>query len=441
MQKCNFDILLNKRKILALFIFCVWIILSLINTLPYNIFSGFVIVFFSIAISLLNVFRSVYKKNSIYFVYFAFILLYAFPPLYSIADGKFLSGYYKYYSYPTLLKTSLIYSLFSLSLFYFIEIPTRVAEEKYFPYTRNDLIFIILIIISVLFILYGKRGENIFNSDAGYGRTKTSTSSLNEYVIILFFIAYIFTGGNKSNLFILFLIVIIYALKNLLFGGRIETLMVLLLFFVIHFNKVLSLKATILLVVIGFYILSIFITIRNNPLQLLSDDWFKLFIPVKRNSNLAYIGTNEGDVFWASQRILLLIEGGYLSLFDRFTSLVLFFCSSVIPYSILPPLANLSNYKTEIFGSGGGGLGPMYIYVYFSYPGVVFLGYFIAKNLNHLFSHNKKEIKYIYAVFLYATLPRWFAYYPIHIIKMCLYGVILYLIIKIINRTMIKYLV
>ena len=97
-----------------------------------------------------------------------------------------------------------------------------------------------------------------------------------------------------------------------------------------------------------------------------------------------------------------------------------------------PPLGNLQHYLKDVYPSGGGGLAVSYFYAYGDYLAIGLLALFVAKVFNKRSS--KKISMRIYAMFVVTMIPRWYAYYPVHLIKFCLIGTVLfYLSVKYFN--------
>ena len=160
--------------------------------------------------------------------------------------------------------------------------------------------------------------------------------------------------------------------------------------------------------------------LRNNPMAFLEGE-ASIFDFLKFDvSNKLYQGTNEGDVFWASERILLLIDKGHLDFINRLKATIDLFFSPFVSDPMV-----LSTYGLNIENSGGGGLAPIFFYAFLGLFGVVLFSYFISQVLNGL-NKNVSQAFNFYIILLIATTPRWFVYYPIFIVKFCLIGFILF---------------
>lgn len=364
------------------------------------------------------VLRAHLQKNKVLLVFFIFIALYSFPTKLFFFDGIPFAIYNLNYTYDTAILTTLIFTLFYAILNLFLYIGKQ-NEQELIVVKRNDLFFWGAIFIGFYIVQFMLSGDYLL-SGAVYGHSEKQVSSFNEYVIILFLLAYIYSGKKKLHIYILYLLISFYIIKNLLLGGRIESVLVLLAFFIIRFQYVFSYKKILLLMLGGVLIMNVIGNLRSNPMAFLEGeasimDFFKIDV-----SNKLYQGSNEGDVFWASERILLLIDKGHLDLIDRLKATFDLFFSPFVSEPMV-----LSTYGLNIEKSGGGGLAPIFFYAFLGLLGVVLFSYFISLILNGLNKNISQAFKF-YIVLLIATTPRWFVYYPIFIVKFCLIGFILF---------------
>lgn len=392
--------------------------------------TGKILSIFLICISFYMVTLAIYRKNIIVTIILLFFSLYSYTPKYYFFDRIHTSSHQKYWSDDTVLTVVILLCLFYLVLCLFSNIRADI-QERCFRFRNNPILFFLLIFIINIGTVFASSGNSIFVSGGYSGEAEVS--SFNEYIIILILMAYIFSGNRKSLLLILWISTSIYLLKSLFMGGRGETIMTMLLLLFIHFRYVFSFKFLMIFCIVGLYIMKIFENIRQNIYIFLSQDWIDVFLPWSSLEYRNSLGTNQGDVFYASERILILINSGYLNIEQRISSFFYFLLASIVPFSKLPPEANLSSYMTEYFTCGGGGLAPVYFFVFLSYPGVLLFGYFVARCLSNI-NRPIQEYKQVYLILFVATLSRWFAYYPIQLIKYCLYGVLLYLILVSIDK-------
>lgn len=425
------------RTLITFLLSSIWIVLYLQHYLGYNHTFGFITIVMLMISSGLLVVRSFVAKNSLFFVLFSFIFLYTIPAKLVFFNNIYISAHHRVFSYDTLMLTSLIFLLFTIVLNAFIKIPKKCNILK-LDIVKNSFIFWVLVIISIILVVIGKSGNNILIS-GGYGQGQVNSSSINEYLLIFFLLIYIYHGNNKIKLYVLYTLISVYSIKNLLYGGRIEVAMLLLMFFTIRFQYKISFLKTFILFLIGVWIFSLFSTIRSNPQQLFTNEWYTILNPFTKNENtLDYVGTNAGDVFWGSERILLLIKDNYLTNEKRIIAGLSYLISPFMPTAKLTPLANLTNFRTDIYSTGGGGLAPIYFYTFLSFPGVILFGIFISKCFNGIVRRSSMTL-HVYIILLITTLPRWFAYNPIQIVKLCVWGVLIFIFFKSLNYSIKKY--
>lgn len=418
---------LRFRTVLSFLLGSIWLFLYLQLELEYVESIGYLSSALLMTTSFWLVLRAFFAKNTLLMLVFSFIFLYTIPAKLYFFDRILLSMHNRSFTDETVAQVTLIFALFLIVINAFLKI-SETASKRTVIYRSNTIVFWIIIVFSIIFIVIGKSGESLLSGYA-YGQAEQSASSLNEYVLILFVFAYIYSAGHKVKLNIFYALAVVYALKNTLYGGRIEIVMLALLFFVLHLQYIISFKKAVLFFVIGIWIMQVLGTIRGNPQLLIEGDVISILNPFNGDNTIKiYQNSNEGDVYWASERMFLLMKNGVLSTVNRVESMTCFILSVFAPMSLLPEVANLSTYKMDIMTTGGGGLAPIYFYVFGGLVGVISLGVFIALQLNSL-QNKHSMMRFVYVTLLITTLPRWFAYYPIHLIKFCLWGVVGYLLI------------
>lgn len=425
----------NKNNI---FIFLISIlIIGILSIVGYNKATGIILFVSVIFINITLIIRS-YKKNNLpLLLFFIYTFFYSYVLKYAFIDGSQISIYHYFNDLEHIYNTGLSLMLFFIFLNLFIKIPSN-PNKHLINYYRNPFIFILFLIISVVSIIFGKRGDNIFTA-GGYSTGANTSSSLNEYFLIFFFIAIMFSNNLKRNTFILYLIAIIYALKNLLYGGRIEVMMIILCVFIWKLNYKMKPKSVIFCAILALYFFGIIGSIRQNPQLVFSHDLSTLLIPSLKTNDSMIILSQEGDVFYATNRLISMVDENIFSFTERIKAFMYFIISIIVPYSYLPEIANLASFKSSIYNVGGGGLvfGPFYVYL--SYLGIVLIAYIVSFILSHIGSRKIRSSAFfdIYTIFAFITFPRWFAYSPIVLFKLCIYGALISIIVINIHKWMI----
>lgn len=422
------------RSLYFMLSFSLWFLLYLGLQIEYTPIIGYASTILLMGQSLWLIIRSYIAKNTLFLVFFGFVFLYTMPAKLFFFDGVFLSAHHQYYTYDTVASTTLIFALFLITINLFVRIP-YLKDMKRIEFKSNPIIFVLLYIVAFAIVLTSKRSGSMYDGTGG----EVEVSVLNEYVLILFLILYIYSGKKRYNLWLIGGLYTLYAIFALFTGGRIEIVLLLMLLLSVRFQYTISFKKIVILFVLGVWGMSMFGTVRQNPMLLLSGDVVSIINPfTPKEYRLNSQNSNEGDVYWASERMLILINERELTIADRIIAGISYFASAFVPVSWLSPLADLSTYKIDIEPSGGGGLSLIYFYVMFGIGGVILLGYFIAKMLN-LLSEDTSTVKQFYAILMVTMLARWFAYNPIQLVKFCLWGTIAYYLTNSLSYTLRKH--
>lgn len=315
-----------------------------------------------------------------------------------------------------------------------------IVLNEYIVFKNQPLVYYILYIVQILILIFGRSGNTIFQS-GGYGSADMETSNLGgtaifEYFIVFYPITFIFSGKNRFRLFLLILLAAIYSLKAILFGGRVEFLQCILLVFILHIDSdKISLLRILFYSVFPILFFIFFGFIRSAP----DMNGLEIFTLIKENLEFAgytFFG-NQIDVYYSSTRLYGLIDINVLTIGDRFSIFLYNILAIVTPYSLLPEKANLALYLQDVYSAGGGGLLPIYFYVYLSFPGVIAIGLLMGFLFSKVIKIGSSISSYwvIYLVLILSTFPRWYAYSSNVIYKFCFYSVIIFWIINLVIST------
>lgn len=364
-----------------------------------------------------------YRDNQPLFILYIFVatyLLYLIP--YYFLNIKF-AAYAEFSDDRYYSATMRVYSSFLLFLYLFTaygrERKIRPELKEFRGIIKNEFVFYLAIAAMLLLTFLALRGENIFSS-GGYGKGEVESSGLSEYFLIFLIIAAL--SSKKSNMAETIAILCsatLYIARIFLFGGRIPAIEVTLLVFILFFNNRFKNSTIIILCGIGIIFNEVFSLIRANPYQALA-------MIMNRTKGVEYIASNQGDVFYSTTVFVALKDNGFLNPAFRIKSLLGFLLSFFSPSSVLWPEARISEYISNLSPIGGGGLIPGYFYLWFGYPGVLlcsFLVYKVVSSAERLYLVNGK---WVFLVLALATFPRWIAYSPISLYKLCVWGIIVY---------------
>lgn len=352
----------------------------------------------------------------------------------------FIYDYYVFAYPPTggFYETLQIHALFLFSLDTFLSpFRKRFYISAQIRQVENQKAFIFLVFLFIFFLIFAIRGDTILDT-GGYGQegNKTSLGGFGEYFIILIPLLYIFGGNNHTSKKIIFILLLSMGIKLLLYGGRIGVLMIGLSTFMLYYDKEERKVSVTRLLFFSLPVLYIFVllgSIRANIYSVLTSSWGELLLlPFKGEFIQTYIEFfgNQNDIFYSSTILNQSAILGSIDVQSRFQMLLYNILSLVVPYSFLPKEASVIPYiQATVAKTGGGALISSYFYFFLSYPGVVFIGWFIAKLINTLQrSTNILFILYVFVVL--CTYPRWFGYNMIGLFKISFYVVPVYLGVK-----------
>ena len=363
--------------------------------------------------------KSIKNNNKVLFLMYLLMITYSLPLLYYyIFDTPISRYYFDAASTEYVYKVGMQLFLFHIILASSLDFDNKQKNISF----RNVYIYIICVIISIGCIIIS-RGGNVF-ADGGYRNSLDvgGRDSILGYGVVFISLSLLY-ANSKFRLYIVYCIAFLFVLKNLLSGGRIETMSLCLAFYCIRFQYKFSIKITFILLSVAFVLMTLWGIVRAEG---------NMDVVLTAN-NLTENG-NAMDVFYSSMRINYLIDRGILGFEERIYSGLLFIISIVMPYSSLPALANLSSYMQLDYRCGGGGLIPTFFYTWGGYFGIVLIALFISTCLNRSNRANFSPYWRFYSILLVAMIPRWFAYYPIHLFKYCLYGTIIFIAFNIIFK-------
>ena len=391
-----------------------------------------------VATVLAGVFLVKFRKSIPLLLLFVFIFSYVYESTKYFYGGIMIAPYRDFNKDDIINKVLLTNSIFVFTLGNMISAKAGLIKMNLDRASfKSAYIFWILVAIGIYIIIFGIRGQSLL-SGAGYGTADKST--LHEYFVLLFFLL-LLTRPNNSVIarFTVFGLYIIYCLKTLIYGGRVEVLQATLL--LVFFYWILPQKVGKVIVFVGIgislYISAVVSNIRTNPIQLLRGEYATLLNPIAGTEGRTILNTNQGDVIYSSARITGMTDQGIITTEIRAKSFITFMASIVVTTNKLPGYANLAGYRKTDYGAGGGGLIGTFFYVWFGFLGPVLIGLYLGFCINRGFRSSNIAIK-IYAVILLVMVPRWYAYGPIIVFKLCLYTVVMYLVFKFIFKIFFK---
>ena len=394
----------------------------------------------SISLLTINIYYVIlsYKYRQLWLMaMFLFMLSYNYEPIKFFFYNQDIGGNIASYQnnanvYTVALCNFLFHIVLGLSISF------RFTKKLSEPFILKAPVFIwcFCIIVGLVCILFGKYGESIFAA-GGYAQSLQSreSSSLYGYGVIPIAVSLIYST-SRFRRFVVYLLISIYIIKDFAFGGRIDSLILILIIYLIHFRFIMSSKLTVISLLVIYATNTVWEIFRSSVYQNIYD------ILEATPETVGISTSNSGAVYYASMRIIFFIENGILSFSDRIASFIYFLLSCFVPYNYLPPIANLSAYLKDSYYTGGGGLCSVFIFAMGGFIGIIILAKFIGFLLTRLMSYShitsKNKYFFFYIILCIATFPRWYAYYPIALIKFCMVGALFFLITEQLKKIKLK---
>lgn len=252
--------------------------------------------------------------------------------------------------------------------------------------------------------------------ESGY---TVSISSFYEYVSILIVFAYYFSKTKKQKFFLLFIVGWLI-IQDLVMGGRITSMQLLIATFILFFAKKINWKMILVLVLGGFFGLSIIGIYRESySLNGFSIEWFidRIF------ENLFVVDTS----YYAYYASFSVIEYSmFAELSAKIFNLLGFLCNIIGIH-----ITGYSSVGSDALNAGyinvGGGLFPSYAYFWGGIVGVIVLSTMMAGIITMLFNkRQEKPMVYILLTVILAYMPRWYLYTPLLFFRSMFWVIILY---------------
>jgi hypothetical protein len=284
---------------------------------------------------------------------------------------------------------------------------------------NNPIIFVTSLAIVIFFaLLMLSDSGNAYTSN--YREVTENRYAFIDYSLVLIVLAFAFSMEKMDKL-ILFVIVF-YCAMCILYGYRLRFLQMSLLTFLLFGERRFSSESIFKICLFGFLFLLILGVTRGldktiNIMSLFGGD---------RNG---VIISNQGGVFLNATMYIGLVEREIISYTTRLTTFLGNFIGIFYSQTALPIEFNLVSYLSASYSAPGGGLIVGYLYVWGGYFSVIAVPLLISRGYNRLYSDAEvSQLFIIYWIVILFMFPRWFAYNPLHLIKMPVIAVLAYLI-------------
>lgn len=265
----------------------------------------------------------------------------------------------------------------------------------------------------------------------------TYNTTLFEYSILLFILAFYYSKGDKKNKIITEIILVIFSLYSLLVGERIAVLQFLIVDFIINYLEKFKIKYIILCMVLGIFIFTL-AGLYGDFLDYGQDlkDLTLKFIVEKFEERRLALDTSVSAYF--SGISMIDVSNKYSNKFRLNNALEYF-----TKYTILGANANyqtLDLLVREYQVNYGGGLPTCYFYFWFGWIGVIIISIYVGilfRVVKNATDTKANTYTKMLAIFIVATVPRWYLYVPTMLFRGIIIFSIVYAIIHFITMKLV----
>lgn len=378
-------------------------------------------------------------KYKFLFIFYFFISSYLFF-LYPHYLGSLSLGGLQFNGENFFDKCLYLFSVFLTALLFFYKnIPLSPISER-LDIKDNAFVFYLNIIIAIGVIIFGSNGQSVF--EATYGNNVGTYSTVSSYFSVFYLAAYFTSGRIRSRILLLNGIAIFYCINLLLLGGRGAIISMGLVFYLLVLDQRISFIGLLSGILFFFVFLIFWSFVRAGQTHAFFalgfdniEQIFGLSSAGAKNDSMQ--GGHFTDIFYSSTRIISMTDVGVITFGDRIYAFYLFVISIFVPYSMLPPIANLASYMVDDYMTLGGGMAFAYFYTFLSYFGVILFAYIVSVIWNKLRTATSKYTL-TYCILAFAMMSIWFAYNPITLFKLALWGVAYIYILDVITANLIK---
>lgn len=322
-------------------------------------------------------------------------------------------------------KTTEIYGITIKILLLFISILSVFYNAKkteleafVINHKNNALIYYSLLAVLLYIFLFGvKRGN--------YSSYEVSVTPLYEYSTLLFLICYYTSGGIKLRKYIIVVFCLLFIIQDFYYGGRITSMQLIILLLMTIFLKRLKLKLVIMGAIVGI-VLNSFVDVYRQNYSLKSTYLLDIIASLFNNY---FVFNTPVFAFYSSSTHVATSQ--IIGFHDKAISLLQFIISIFIGSS--KNMGNVTYYSKQHFFNIGGGFLPSHFYFWLSWSGVIIAAIIMVLIFNAV-GKGKSDFWRLATVCLIYSLPRWYLYTPLSLIRPILLLCILYLIYFIVNQ-------
>ena len=356
------------------------------------------------------------RKNMLLFLLSFFILYFNYSIIYANFIHWLDENYFTSIITSKVSVVSLnILTFFNLLLFYFVRWgkikileSTNIYfdEKRYSPYIIFSILFFLVFVFIFGFKIpeFGERGEG---------------SPIYEYSVVFFIFLFYYCGGIKSSINIILFFIFAFSLQCFIFGGRADGIQFLMVSYIMFFLYKIRKSIVIVLLFVLFGVFSIIGVARGELLMgnFELDSIFTSLVNSGFSLDTAYSAyyTSESFIY-----VLDLVSPEKIQLYT-----IAFIKSIVMGGNLIYSLPYITHdYVLHYYG----GLLPFYFYFFWGRVGIVLSALLVSFYLNMIINirSNSSGIKKVMAVWITATVFRWYLYSPSALLRGALLMSIVY---------------
>ncbi len=292
-------------------------------------------------------------------------------------------------------------------------------DKNFFTHNNSNKKTYTLTIFIILVIIFAFLNNLFFH-------IVSNSEQIYEYCLMLFIFGFYYAGNNKKLRTILSILLISFSGYTLAIGGRVPILQMLIAFFIMNMIYKYNYKKIIFFTFLGIIAFTIF-GIYGDHLDWNTEFSFKFILDEVLSRRLS-LDTSISAYFTG---LTFVDYTNYITIQERLSNLVDYikytFLGSYANYKSIPDIT-ISHYVHYY-----GGYITSYFYYWLGIPGVVlissYIGYLFKKIVN--LKNTSSSFLKLYCVYIIATIPRWFLYFPTALFRGTLIFIILYICINI----------
>lgn len=238
---------------------------------------------------------------------------------------------------------------------------------------------------------------------------RSDPSALYEYSSVIFIMAFSYSK-YKIQRILLIIILIAFALQNLVFGGRVTAVQLLLLCFLVFMKKDVNIMKWIPYIILGIFLMSAIGGLRGsiaNSGGNVLEHGYNSLMKSKLTLDTAY------SAFYTSVSFVIVKIS---TPFDQQMYLLWQFVKSIFLGGSVEDSV-LAAYTHEYVPHQYGGILPFFAYFYLGSFGIILLSVYLKFLARKTISVPRSRFWRCYALFFVATVPRWYLYSPSPILR------------------------